>query len=171
MQKAPTMAGIRLLCVLWDLSSGPVTETKARSGGYEPCGSGDHPESLENFTWFNKKKRKKEKERKWNGDRVALNEGAYCCIIYVSPFFFLYLVTHAWSTLPYNIVFYLLNLFRRCVCACIWNSEKKEKKKKKKRKRSRMRLFLKHFTTQHTGVTVQHPQFTGYMCVLLGGFV
>lgn len=170
MQKAPTMAGIRLLCVLWDRALDPSPRPKPGVVGMSPVDQEITQKALKTSLDLIKKRKKERKKRKWNGDRVALNEGAYCCIIYVSPFFFLYLVTNAWSTLPYNIVFYLLNLFRRCVCACIWNSEKKEKKRKKKRKRSRMRLFLKHFTTQHTGVTVQHRQFTGYMCVV-GGFV
>lgn len=168
MQKAPTMAGIRLLCVLWDLSSGPVTETKARSGGYEPCGSGDHPESLENFTWFNKKK----KERKGNEmATVLLLMKVHIVVSYMFLHFFFYTLWHMHGQHCLTTLCFIYWIYFAGVCARVFETAKRRKKKKKKRKRSRMRLFLKHFTTQHTGVTVQHPQFTGYMCVLLGGFV
>lgn len=129
--KSPTVAGSS--CVQptgWTGLSewrGPATETRAGCCGDEPCRSGDHPESLENFTWF-----KKQTKKKWEScDLVALNECAYCYHVC-----FLIFVVHCDKCMV-NIALqhcksYLLNLICRCVFVFIWNGKKNKKKKKQK---------------------------------------
>lgn len=97
-------------------------ETRARCRGDEPCRSGEHPESLENFSWFIGKK-------KWGAATLLLLMNVHIVTMYVSWF-----VVHCdkcmVSIALQHCKSYLLNLICRCACVCVRVLEMAKKQKK-----------------------------------------